>query len=93
MPKDKNAIRSCMLPNHGQEVEDQKRFHRDIQYLGAMYEQLLAEHPREWIAVYDGRVVAVTDGPEQLVEALDTAGVARAEAVVHYLDPNPFVGN
>ena len=54
---------------HGKQKELQ-RFHRNVEYFQVHREDLLRQHPGEWVAVLDERVVATDPDYERLLKEL-----------------------
>ena len=63
--------------------EDQlARFQRDVDYFESHYEQLLREHPEQWVAIFNQAVVGTDSDFDALLEALDQAGIPIERALI-----------
>lgn len=63
--------------------EDQlTRFQRDVDYFESHYEQLLREHPEQWVAIFKQAVVATDSDFDALLEILEQAGIPIESALI-----------
>ena len=67
------------------------RFERDVAYYEAHYQDLLARHPEQWIAIYNQAVVGVAKKFDDLLVALRQGGVPPEHALVEHLSRNEDV--
>jgi hypothetical protein len=74
------------LPDADQALQEHIQFRRDVRYLAATYDDLLASYSGKWVGIYREQLVAIADTAEELIAALDAAGVSRAEAIIEHLD-------
>ena len=63
----------------------QAHFHRDVMYVQDHYNDLLDQHPEQWIAVYDQTVVGVDADLERLIDRLRTQGIPPEHTVTEFL--------
>ena len=61
------------------------RFRRDVDYYEAHYDELLAQYPEEWVAIYDESVVGTAPQIEDLLTALTRRGVPPEQALVRHV--------
>ena len=58
------------------------QFHRDSQYYAAHWEELLAQYPEQWVAIYDEQVVGTSTNFKQLLVDLKEAGIPAGWTVI-----------
>ena len=58
------------------------RFQRDVDYFESHYEQLLREHPEQWVAIFNQAVVGTDSDFDALLETLDQAGIPIESALI-----------
>jgi hypothetical protein len=62
-----------------------QRFQRDIDYFESHQQELLRQHPEQWVAILDERVVGTSADADELLERLDQQGVPLEKALVKHL--------
>lgn len=61
------------------------RFRHDVEFVGREKRRLLEQYPEEWIAIFQGKVVAHHKDLEQLIRALNAKNVSPEDAVVDFI--------
>lgn len=62
-----------------------RRFTDDVRYLQSIRQELLREYMENWIAIYEGSVVAYAKTTEELLNQLLQKGIAGSEAVIDFM--------
>ena len=76
----------ALAPREAARVQAELERHRqDALWLDAHRDELLATHPERWVAVFEGRVVAIAEEFGELLEQIDARGVPRGCFVHEYL--------
>ena len=63
-----------------------RAFSRAARLLSSDHPRLVDTHPREWVALYDGKVQATAKSFRGLVSRLKQRGLSPNEAVIRYID-------
>ena len=63
-----------------------RRFHRDVEYYHAHYEELLARYPEMWVSIYNEEVVGAAPDLRDLLRMRMERGVPPGQGLVVYLD-------
>ncbi|MDE2765811.1 MAG: DUF5678 domain-containing protein, partial [Chloroflexota bacterium] len=63
---------------------------RDADYFDSIYEQVLEEHPDEFVAVYHGKVVAAHKTYEGVVAEIKRQGIRVDLAIIRDFETNPI---
>ena len=64
---------------------EMEQFHRDTQYYGAHWEELLEQYPEHWVAIYKEQVVGTSPDARQLLVELKQRGIPIGETLFKYL--------
>lgn len=88
--RDEAAKMADALGNPGDVAEDLVRARADAQVFSSDHPRLIEDHPQEWVAVYDGRVVAKPT-LEGLLDALVASDIPREHAVIRFIDQDEKV--
>jgi Family of unknown function (DUF5678) len=67
------------------------RFRRDAEYYRGHHEELLSQHPEEWVAIFDQTLVASAPDFDVLLADLDRRGVPADQALVNFVTRNEDV--
>ncbi|HEY7065811.1 MAG TPA: hypothetical protein VII06_30325 [Chloroflexota bacterium] len=67
------------------ELED---FQKAAKVLSSQHPRLMDQYPKQWVAVYGGKVRARSSTLSAVLEQLDKAGIPREHAIVRYIDKN-----
>ena len=59
-----------------------ERFHRDVLYFEAHQEQLLAQYPEQWVAIFDEHVVGADPDVDRLLAAVRERGIPTESALI-----------
>jgi hypothetical protein len=62
-----------------------QRFHRDVEYYNAHYDELLAQYPEMWISIYNEAVVGAAPDLRDLLRIRMARGVPPGQGLVKYL--------
>jgi pyrimidine operon attenuation protein/uracil phosphoribosyltransferase len=63
-------------------------FRRAAKVLSSQHPRLIDRYPKQWVAVYNGKVRARGRTFRAVLEQLDKAGVPREHAIVRFIDKN-----
>lgn len=74
-----------LLGDRGQALERKQRMDHDAQFLISHLEEWRKKHPNNWVAVYDGRLVAVEPSKERLLETLQKVQVPLDSVLLDFL--------
>lgn len=66
-------------------LEDQRRLNRDIKYLLSHLPKWRKEHPNRWVAVYDGKLVAVEGSRDRLLKAIDQQKLPLRKVLIDFV--------
>jgi len=66
---------------------DLQSFEADVAFYESVRGSLLDDHANRWVAVYGGRVVAIEDSADMLIQKVHAAGIPAAHAVIQRLVP------
>jgi hypothetical protein len=62
-----------------------QRFQRDAEYYRGHYAELVAQHPKQWVAIFDQTVVSAAPDLDALLTDLTERGVPADQALVRHL--------
>ena len=66
-----------------------RSYSKAVTEASAEYERLVEEHPRQWVALSDGRKVMCLGATlETLLRKCERVGIRRDQVVIKYLDPD-----
>jgi hypothetical protein len=68
-----------------------KRFAKSTDFVEGHYEELVAKHPKMWIAVLDGEIRAMSTTLGELLSEMDSEGIRVPETHLKFLDPDPAI--
>lgn len=74
-----------------EQLAESERFGRDFEYYNAHREELLAQYPEMWVAIYKQQVVGVASDPRELLVAVRNQGVPRGRGLFQFLTRTPEV--
>ena len=57
----------------------------------AKHNDLVQQHPRQWVAFHDGKLVGRAADLESVLNQMDAKKIPRSTVVVEFLDPHPRV--
>jgi hypothetical protein len=63
-----------------------RAFSRAAKLLSSDHPRLIDEHPKEWVAIYDGKVRATDKSLDALIARLKEKGLPANEAIIRYID-------
>lgn len=81
-------VLSRLLGNPDELAQQLKAFARDAEVFSSAREHLIAKYPKQWVAVYDGKVQATSSTLPKLLQMLDRLKVSRDRAIVRFIDRN-----
>ena len=59
-----------------------EQYERDLKYYYAHYDELLAQHPEEWVVIYGERLVGTGEDLPELLDILRDQGIPPERSVV-----------
>ncbi len=59
-------------------TQELERFREDARYLDEHRQELLAQYPERWVAIYHQQVVAQAKDPRRLIQKLQEQGIPAA---------------
>ena len=68
-----------------QRQNELKRFKKDMYYYEAHREELLEQHPEQWVAIFNENVVDVAPEADQLLKDLKDQGIPAEHVFVQHL--------
>ena len=72
-----------------QVLEDLGSIRRSQKAFSGQHRQLSREHPNQWVAFHNGKMAALADSLDGVLEAADEKKIPRGKMVIRYLDPDP----
>ena len=82
-----NDIRS-LLGDPKKVDRELQAFRRSTRRLSSNHPRLIDRFPKQWIAVYDGKVLAQAKTFSSLMTQVDEKGLPRQHTIVRYIDKN-----
>ena len=64
-------------------------FTHSAQFLSETTSRLMEEYPKQWVAVFDGRVESVADSFQEILQQVDARNLPRDKIIVRYIDKEP----
>jgi len=64
--------------------EELVRFHRNVEFGQAHYDELLERYPEQWVAMYDEAVVGTGPDKQQLINELRQHGVPPEQTYFNF---------
>jgi hypothetical protein len=87
MPRPSEKKTAISLGATPKQVDRELRaFSRAAKLLSSDHPRLIDEHPKEWVAIYDGKVRATDKSLQALVARLNEEGLPANEAIIRYID-------
>jgi hypothetical protein len=87
MPRQRSGKIASSLGATPKQVDRELRaFSRAAKVLSSDHPRLIEEHPKEWVAIYDGKVRASDKSLQALIARLRQEGVPANEAIIRYID-------
>jgi hypothetical protein len=65
--------------------QELERFNEDMSYFEAHRQELLAQYPDRWVAIYDNRVVGTAKDLPRLMAQLEHQGLPTGRVFVEYV--------
>lgn len=72
-----------------QVLEDLGSIRRSQKAFSGQHRRLSREHPHKWVAFHNGKMAALADSLDGVLEAADEKKIPRGKMVIRYLDPDP----
>jgi hypothetical protein len=63
-----------------------RAFSRAARLLSSSHSRLIDKHPKQWVAIYDGKVRASAKSLDAIVSKLERQGLPPNEAIIRYID-------
>ena len=70
-------------------LADLKQFSEDVRHIQKNREELLQNHPDEWVIVYNGKLIGHGPSLTELLETAEAEGIPRACVAKEFLEKNP----
>jgi hypothetical protein len=87
MPRPSSRKIASSLGATPKQVDRELRaFSRAAKLLSSDHPRLIDEHPKEWVAIYDGKVCASDKSLRALIARLREEGIPANEAIIRYID-------
>ena len=67
-------------------AERLKRFSKSASLFSSQQNNLITKYPKQWVAVFDGKVVANAKTLDEVLAELLRQGVPKGEAMIRYLE-------
>jgi len=84
-PRRKN-IASSLGATPKQVDRELRAFSRAAKLLSSDHPRLIDEHPKEWVAIYGGKVRVTDKSLDALIARLKQEGLPANEAIIRYID-------
>jgi hypothetical protein len=68
--------------------QELEQYRSDAQYFNEHREELLAQYPERWVAIYNQQVVGVAKDPKRLKSQLERKGIPASRVYREYLTKN-----
>jgi hypothetical protein len=68
---------------------EMESYRRDVDVLWSHFAELAAKYPKQWVAVYNGKVQASAPNLDRLLVAVAELGLPRERIAVRYMDTTP----
>lgn len=65
-------------------------FTRSADWLSSQHDRLVNEHSQQWVAVYDGELRCSANTLDDLIAAIEAAGLPRGEVVIGHIEAAPL---
>jgi hypothetical protein len=65
-----------------------EEFRKSARVLSSQYRHLIEQYPNEWVAAYDGKIVARGPTLPSVLQQLDEQGLQREQAAVRFAGEN-----
>ena len=88
---DKNRSKpATQVPNPEDDIASMEQFTRDTNLLMDEWERLLGEFPNQWVAAYQGKIVAHSRSFDAVLKKLRQKGIPSQDTPIEFMDPNPL---
>ena len=67
-------------------ARDLRAFSRTGQFLSSNERRLLKKYPRQWVALYDGKVRASAKSLDEVISKLEQQELPANESIIWYMD-------
>jgi hypothetical protein len=84
---ERNADPKELLAKAGRSVD---AFRQDAEYLGEHRAELTQSYPNEWVAIFEGQVVAHSRQSRDVMRQLRLAGLVNRSPVIQFLTTQPI---
>ena len=65
-----------------------RSFRRAAKALSSSHPRLIDQYPKQWVAVYSGKVTAHAKTFDAVIEELARKGIPRGRTIIRYIDRN-----
>jgi CII-binding regulator of phage lambda lysogenization HflD len=63
-----------------------RAFSRAARLLSSSHSRLIDKHPKQWVAIYGGKVRASAKSLDAIISKLERQGLPPNEAIIRYID-------
>jgi hypothetical protein len=70
-------------------AQDFECFNKSGQLLSSRYERMIEKYPKQWIAVYDGKVKASGSSIEVVLSEIDRKSISRELILLRFITDEP----
>jgi hypothetical protein len=67
-------------------ARDLRTFSRSARVVSSNERQLLKKYPKQWIAVYNGKVCAAAKSLDGVISKLEKQGLPANQSIIQYMD-------
>ena len=58
---------------------------QEAEYYEAHYEELVEQHPEQWVAILDQKVIGISSDPRELLQSLKDQGMSLKRVLVKHV--------
>ena len=73
----------------GPDLAEHLQFCKDSDYLSSIWTQVRRDYPDQYVAVYEGRIVAADGTLRGVLKRMDSEGVPKNHTVLRFASKNP----
>jgi len=88
MPKTLEKSILEKLGNPSEVDKELRSFRKSAMVLSSKHPRLIIRYPKQWVAVYEGKTIAVGRTLNSALREVDKKGIQREHVIVRYIDKN-----
>jgi len=88
MPKTLEKSVLEKLGNPSEVDKELRSFRKSAMVLSSKHPRLINRYPKQWVAVYNGKTIAVGRTLNSALREVDKRGIPRGHVIVRYIDKN-----